>query len=208
MDLVDAEPLATASAVARLSPVSMTMRMPSARSARIASGVDRLDRVGDREEAARPRRRPRRTSRSCPSARSAAAARRERAGSTPALLEQRRVAEHHGSRPRRARCTPLAGRPTRSSASGDRRAPRARAPATIAAASGCSLPPRARRRARAARSPMPRLGDARRRRAVGLPSVSVPVLSTTSVSTCAEELDRLGVAEQHAHRGAASGWRP
>ena len=34
----------------------------------------------------------------------------------------------------------------------------------------------------------------RRRASAGLPSVSVPVLSTTSVSTCSRRLERFGVA--------------
>ena len=42
----------------------------------------------------------------------------------------------------------------------------------------------------------------------GLPSVSVPVLSTTSGVDIAQQLDRLGVAEQHAGRRGASRSRP
>ena len=41
---------ATAFAVVRLSPVSMTTLMPSAASAFSASGVVGLDRIGDREQ--------------------------------------------------------------------------------------------------------------------------------------------------------------
>ena len=42
---------ATACAVVRLSPVSMTTRMPSSRSALSAAGVRRLDRIGDGDDA-------------------------------------------------------------------------------------------------------------------------------------------------------------
>ena len=84
-----------------------------------------------------------------------------------------------------------------------RPAPRRRS--TIASASGCSLP-----RSSAGgeaqhlvlgRSQVP----ARRRSSVGLPSVRVPVLSTTSVSTRCEAFQRLGIAHQHAGLGAAAG---
>ena len=54
----------TASAVARLSPVSITTRTPASLSARTASGRRRLDRVGDRDHAGSPCRRSRRRSRS------------------------------------------------------------------------------------------------------------------------------------------------
>ena len=60
--------------------------------------------------------------------------------------------------------------------------PRSSAPSTIAAASGCSLPfssAAASRRTSFSSKPG---GRSRLRSSVGLPSVSVPVLSTTSVS--------------------------
>ena len=90
-----------------------------------------------------------------------------------------------------------------------RRAARCRArcaPATIAAASGCSLACSRRPRAAATSASVERRRSAHdARRAAGLPSVSVPVLSTTSVSTVSQPLERLGVAEQHAERRAAAG---
>ena len=146
-------------------------------------GRRRLDRIGDAEQAGDLRRRPRRTRPSGPRARSASA----RAPRSPRvdaqLLEQRSVAERDAPAldvPAHA----LAGH--RLEALGRRGAPRrARARrATIAAASGCSLARSRLGGERAAARPRRRrrAGDDRRR-ARGLPSVSVPVLSTTSVST-------------------------
>ena len=69
---------ATASAVVRLSPVSMTTRSPSRRSAAMASAVVRLDRIGDAEHG-RPARPSTATSIAvCPAARSRPARRLER----------------------------------------------------------------------------------------------------------------------------------
>ena len=42
----------------------------------------------------------------------------------------------------------------------------------------------------------------------GLPSVSVPVLSTTSVSTFSQGLERLRVLDQHARRARRGRRRP
>ena len=96
----------------------------------------------------------------------------------------------------------LAGDATRSRAPSTSAMPRSLAPATIAAASGCSLP---RSRLAASRSELalgrsPASGTTVT--SVGLPSVSVPVLSTTSVSTFSQHLERLGVLGQHAQRRA------
>ena len=167
----------------RLSPVSMTTRMPSARSAASASGVGRLDRVGDAEEPAP----------AVPSTATnmtvCAVARAARRRAPPAPPSRRRARPSaRGCRPRRARpstrpSTPLpvsdceVGRRVES----QRRA--RSAPATIAAASGCSLPRSrlAARRSSSVSSSTP--GAATTATSLGLPSVSVPVLSTTSVST-------------------------
>ena len=62
LDLVDAEPPATASAVVRLSPVSMTMRTPAVAQRRERLGRRGLDRVGDRDQPGHRAVRPRRTS--------------------------------------------------------------------------------------------------------------------------------------------------
>ena len=74
----------------------------------------------------------------------------------------------------------------------------------IAAASGCSLA-----RSSAAASRTASASDVSPTGTIdtsfGLPSVSVPVLSTTSVSTLLEPLERFGVFQQHAGRGAAAG---
>ena len=57
------------------------------------------------------------------------------------------------------------------------------------------------RAAASSSSSSPRAG--RRPSPAGLPSVSVPVLSTTSVSTFSQPLQRLGIPDQHARLGAA-----
>ena len=81
---------------------------------------------------------------------------------------------------------------------------RSRAPATMAAASGCSL------------TCLQTRGQAQQRGGVdpgwgsivtsfGLPSVSVPVLSTTMRRHLLEDLERLGVANEYAAFGAPAG---
>ena len=171
---------ATASAVVRLSPVSMTTRMPSAFRAASASGVEALtgsamaktaagapvDAHEDRGRAVltQPvrRRRPAQRRR-C----------RARAGS-PAL-----PSTTGALRPCRARpCRPASRNPS----TGARAMPRACAARTIASASGCSL---ARSTLAARRSMSASAKPCAGTIAVtaGRPSVSVPVLSTTSVST-------------------------
>ena len=77
------------------------------------------------------------------------------------------------------------------------REPRARAAATIASASGCSLP-WSRLAARRSTSSSSKPPTATARSKAGLPSVSVPVLSTIERVDLAQRLDRLGVAEQDA----------
>ena len=171
----------TASAVVRLSPVSITTRMPSALSAASASGVDGLDRIGDGEHAGQPARRRRRRS----------PWRRPGADPRP-LCEQRRdvdavlgqelgVAERRSAGPRPCRARPC---PTGESKSltGAVAMPRGSAAATMASASGCSLA-RSTLAARRSSSRSSKPGAGTIAVTAGLPSVSVPVLSTTSVST-------------------------
>ncbi len=170
---------ATACAVTRLSPVSMITRSPSACSRRIASGV--LGLIGSatpsRPTASSP------TTRNItvwPSARRASTRAASCPASTPSSWSRRGLP--------RATClpatVPITPRPVseRKSVTSAGDTPRSAAPARIAAASGCSLP-----RSRPATSasiwvsgiPSAAMTETSR----GLPSVSVPVLSTTKVST-------------------------
>ena len=143
-------------------------------------GRRRLDRIGDGDHAREPCRRPRRRSRS----------RRRGASLRPALAApRRRCRARRGTwrcraqpacpRPRRARPCRSASRSPVTAASA---MPRSFAARTIASASGCSL---ARSTLAASRSNSVSSKPAAGTIAVtaGLPSVSVPVLSTTSVST-------------------------
>ena len=91
----------------------------------------------------------------------------------------------------------------RNSVASDRVKPCPRAPSTIAPASGCSLPRSrlaARRRSSASLSPETLTTDSNR----GLPSVSVPVLSTTRVSI----FSRISNASAFLIRTPASAPRP
>ena len=194
IDLVDAQLCAPPPrAVVRLSPVSMTMRRPSACSRRIASAVESLDRVGHAEQAREPAvhghaARPSAPRRAAPRPRVAA-----RPASTPCSSQQRGVAQRDRRARPRVPTTPLPGErlepvARRAGVSPARRAPRddGRRQRVLAAA------------LQAGGQAQQLVGvDARRgldrRRSRGLPSVSVPVLSTTSVSTCAQRLQRLGV---------------
>ena len=125
--------------------------------------------------------------------------RRQRLDVDADLLHQRRVAERERAarrpcRARRCRCSTRSPRGL-SSASPRSRAARddgvgQRMLAALVQARGEAQHLVARR------SP----ATATARSKAGLPSVSVPVLSTISVSTRAQVLDRRGVAEQHALR--------
>ena len=132
---------ATASAVVRLSPVSMTMRMPSAlQRLRAPRGVVGLDRIGDGDDAGQPavdrdeHRRSRRRARSSSASASSAPA------STPSSSSSARVAERDARAARPCRVTPLPVGESKLVGLGQRRARARAAAATIAAASGCSLP--------------------------------------------------------------------
>ena len=171
---------ATASAVVRLSPVSMTMRMPRARSRSQRIGRGRLDRVGDGDDARR----------AAIDRDDRAPSRRPAAASRPWLPARRARCPRSCIRPRLPSATawpstvpvtPLPVTDWKSAGSASGR-PRSRAAATIAAASGCSLD-RSRLAASgsSSASDQPAAGTTAITR--GLPSVSVPVLSTTSVST-------------------------
>ncbi len=117
-----------------------------------------------------------------PSPRSASASLGERADVDAELGQERRVAERDASARRPCRARPCRSGESKS-ATGDRRdAARPRRRARSPRPADARSPARRWRRGAAARprrSPAP----ARRRSTAGLPSVSVPVLSTTSVST-------------------------
>ena len=170
---------ATAWAVVRLSPVSMTTRRPSAWSSRIASGVELL--MGSATPT-RPASAPS-TARYitvCPSPRSASARAASADASTPCAASSRRLP----SATRRPPAAPVIPCPATDWKPSTRAGvtPRSVAPARTAAASGCSLPcsrPAARASTSSSRNPDAATTVTSR----GLPSVSVPVLSTTIVST-------------------------
>ena len=183
LDLVDAE-LARRppAAVVRLSPVSMTMRMPSARRLVERRRRRRLDRIGDGDDAGGL---AVDGDEHAPSRRRAAAPRpalRRASASTPRSCSSSALPSAT-ARPSTVPVTPL---PVTDAKSVDVAAARARArcaAATIAAASGCSLDAFEAGAQATARRPRrsPAAGTTATTR--GLPSVSVPVLSTTSVST-------------------------
>ena len=119
---------------------------------------------------------------------------RSAAGVDAELVEQRGVAERDVAAVDRA-AHALAGDATRKSSTAGERDARARARRRRS-----PRPADARCRARALAARRSSVGfvdaadAARPSTSVGLPSVSVPVLSTTSVSTCSQHLERLGVA--------------
>ncbi len=176
-------------------------RRPDARSASRRAG---LDRIGDAEQARQPavdgdehhRLRPRARSASARAASASApaptsaisarfptATRRQRDAAGDALPGQRLRTPKP---PRRAT-------PRSRGARDDRRAQR-----VLAAALDRRREPQQVGFAHA-------VGGRDRRTSRGFPSVSVPVLSTTSVSTLPRTLDRLRVLEQHARAGALAG---
>jgi hypothetical protein len=167
---------ATASAVVRLSPVSMTMRSPSAWSWAMASGVVSL--IGSATPRGPPRRRRRRRTSPSALAPHLVGARRGLTGRHAELLEQPQVAERDAGRPRDP------SRPSRARFEGVGR--------PLARRGARALDDRGRERVLAAA--LERRGHAQDVRlgrpligttaaSAGLPRVSVPVLSTTSVST-------------------------
>ena len=171
-----------------------------ARSAASASRRARLDRVRHREQAREPA-----VDGQVHHARALGAQRlglRVAAASsaTPTCVHQRRVAERELARRRRVRARRCprrtrSARACRARARARARRARSRRPADARCPGRGSRPAAAPRR----RS-TPATGTARSN--AGLPSVSVPVLSTISVSTSRSVLDRRGVAEQHALRRA------
>ena len=169
-----------ASAVVRLSPVSMTTRTPSARSASSAAGVEGLIGIGDGDDAGglavdgrRRSRWRRRGACARPSRRARRCRCRARAGNAALPM----VTSLPSTRP----TAPLPVGESKSVAAA-KAMPRCSAAATTAAASGCSLARStlaARRNSSASSKPAAGVIAV----TAGLPSVSVPVLSTTRVST-------------------------
>ena len=135
----------------------------------------------------------------CPSRRSVSARARERRRRSPQLVAAARRCRAPTRRPSTMPTTPLPGARLRTRLTGGAAMPRRRARRRRSRpASGCSLP-RSRLAASAQQLGLGRTPASRDdRRSRGLPSVSVPVLSTTSVSTCSSTLERFGVLEQHA----------
>ena len=128
-----------ASAGARASPVSITMRSPSARSASSASRAPGLDRIGDRDHAGEPCRRRRHTRGSAAGRAGRSVGRTAADRSMPLLGHQRAAAEQHVGRAD-ARPHTLPGDRLEAGRRTARQTARAFAAATTAAASGCSLP--------------------------------------------------------------------
>ena len=170
---------ATASAVVRLSPVSMTTRIPSACSARMASGV--LSLIGSATPSS-PTGMPLAATNTMvwPSPRRASARSASGPSATPRSFMSARFPSAT-ARPSTVPRTPFPVTPSNPETLA-RATPRTSLPCTIAAASGCSLP---RSSVAARRSSVPSSNPAAGSTvtSLGLPSVSVPVLSTTSVST-------------------------
>ena len=172
---------ATTSAAARLSPVSITTRTPAACSARIASCEVGL--IGS-ETASSPIALPSRVAKTTvrPWARSASA----RTDSSPSGIDNsaiRRSLPSAAAPPPTVPVTPLP-MSERKPVAAAQSIPRCEAAARMAEASGCSLPfSRAVASCRSSSSPTPT--DGASSVSFGLPSVSVPVLSTTRVSTLA-----------------------
>ena len=174
---------ATARAVAALSPVSSTGRRPRPRSRRDRLGAGRLDRVRDHQQAAHPRR-PRRRRPPC--------ARRPARSSRAALERRRRASRPHSASsagrptttgaPSTTPSTPRPSRLAKPSRRGQRRPARRGPPGRWRGRSGARRRPPARRPGAG-----PRRGPRRRRATTSAsaisPVVTVPVLSSTMVST-------------------------
>ena len=170
---------ATAAAVVTLSPVSITMRRPSARSARIAAGA--LFLIGS-ATAIRPASSSPTATRITvsPRRRLASAASPRESSAIPSSVRNSGVPAAT-ARPSITPLTPFPGCASKSARSA-RSTPRSAASPRIAAATGCSLPfsrLALSRRSSASRQSSPH----RRATTAGLPSVRVPVLSITRVST-------------------------
>ena len=172
---------ATARAVVSLSPVSSTGRRPSALERGDGLRRRRLDGVGDDEHGARPGRPSRRRSRS---GRAASAARRAASSSAGRSMAQSASSAGRPSDEAWPSTTPSTPRPSRLPK------PRRRAAAELGPrGAGDGLGDRVLGGVleRARRAAAPRRGRRRRRRATStsaiLPVVTVPVLSSTIVST-------------------------
>ena len=192
---------ATASAVVRLSPVSMTMRMPSACSAAIASGVVAL--IGSATPS-RPASRPSTATNITVCAVARAAPRRARPASptsTPSSSMQRAVAERDARGRRPCPSTPLPVSDSKAPAAAERDAALVARPRRS--------PPRADARCRARGSPRgaaarsrstPAGGDDRHQPRLAF-GQRAGLVDDERVDL-AQHLDRLGVPEQHAQRRA------
>ena len=176
----EAERAPTASAVSRASPVSITMRSPSR-----AERVERLarvglDRIGDGDDPGEPSvdgdvERP-----SAPAARCAATRASAADASTPRCAHHRGVAQHDVGLPTRPR-TPCPVVDSKVASGGSVRRARLRGARRWRRRADARCPARARRRGA---GPRPRRApNASIATTSGRPSVSVPVLSTTIVST-------------------------
>ena len=126
--------------------------------------------------------------------------------STPSIVHHRLDCRARRLGPRPRPVTPLPVTASKSFGLGDLDAALAARLRRSPRPAGARSPFRGWRRGRAAR---PRRSRRPRSTSVsfGLPSVSVPVLSTISVSTLGEALQRLGVLDQHAGLRAAAGRR-
>ena len=206
-DLVDADRLPDRLVrVARASPVSMTTRRPSARR---AARVSRAPGFTASAIASAPASPPSTATNTtvCPGCCALRAARLPAAALDPQLREQALIADGHGAAVRpdpAARVPPAPETSVGARPRPDRAPPR---PPRSPAPAGARWPAPAHAASRSTSvSACPGAAATHARR--GRPSVSVPVLSTSSVSTCLQRLQRLGVAEQHARRRRRARWRP
>ena len=190
---------------ARLSPVSMTMRSPSASSARSASAACGLIGSTAPSEPSTLSRLPHEDQRLA-----ACAERLGRAFERVELVCRRCRAPRAacGCRARRGRpsSVPTTPRPARDSNAETalNETPRSRAPAMIAAASGCSLPSSSVAATPRSVASSTARAPARRSRAAACPPSACRSCRSTSVSTSRKRSMRLGVPEQHARLRAAS----
>ena len=181
LDLVDAELRATACAVVRLSPVSMTMRMPSSSQRGERGGRRRLHRIGDGDDAGELA-----VDRDEDRGRAVLAqtfgVAIERGGRDAELGRRTRHcrAPRGGARP--CRMTPLPAGESKPSTRASAMLRSAAPPRRSRPPSGCSLA-RSTLAASRSTSASSKPGAGTMATTFGLPSVSVPVLSTTSVST-------------------------
>ena len=194
---------ATACAVVRLSPVSMTMRMPSARKRGERLRGGRLDRIGDGDDAGEPCRRRRRRSRLRRRARRRSACAASGAVSIPSSARKLALPSAIALVRRPGRRRPCRWGNRNRAGAGERDAARVRPPATMAAASGCSL---ARSTLAASRSNSSSSKPSAATIAVtaGLPFGQRAGLVDHQRIDLLHALERLGILDQHARLRAAA----